>query len=230
MAASVDVVIAGESVQLLGGRALYRPLKSQLLIADLHLGKGDVFRRAGIALPRGGTSHDLARLGALIEASGARSVLVLGDVLHGPANDTHWRHSYEDWRARHAGVEIGALLGNHDRALTRAGLAITLHGTGVDDGPFALRHDCDPVPGLHVICGHLHPVVSLPGILRKRWPVFWLRRDITVLPAFSAFTGGFVIDVGEGERAGVCVEDGIAMIAGPDAGHAPPRRFRSRRA
>lgn len=224
MVASVDVVIAGESMRLFGGRALYWPSRSQLLIADLHLGKGDVFRRAGMALPRGGTSHDLARLGALIEASGARSVLILGDVLHGPANDTHWRESYERWREQHAGIEIGALIGNHDRALTNAGLAITLHGTGIDDGPFALRHDCDEVPGLHVLCGHLHPVVSLPGILRKRWPVFWLRRDVTVLPAFSAFTGGYVVDVVEGERAAVCVEEGITMITGPVAGTARSRR------
>ena len=177
-----------------------------------------------MALPRGGTSHDLARLGTLIEETAARTVLVLGDVLHGPANDTHWRESYEGWRAQHAGVEIGALIGNHDRALPGSGLAITLHGSAIDDGPFALRHDCDAVPGLHVVCGHLHPVVSLPGILRKRWPVFWLRRDVTVLPAFSAFTGGYLIDVGQGERAGVCVEDGVTMIAGPDAATARSRR------
>lgn len=212
MGADVDVVIAGEPVRLLGGRALYRPVRSQLLLADLHLGKGDVFRRAGMALPRGGTSHDLARLSVLIESTGAQSVLVLGDVLHGPANDTDWRRSYEDWRMRHRDVEIGGLIGNHDRALVNAGLDITLHGKAVDDGPFALRHDCDRVAGLHVLCGHLHPVVSLPGILRKRWPVFWLARGMTVLPAFSAFTGGFVISPEPGDRLGVCVDDGVAMI------------------
>lgn len=225
MGDSVEVVIAGETVRLLGGRALHRPARSQLLIADLHLGKGDVFRRAGMALPRGGTSHDLARLSGLIEETCAREVLVLGDVLHGPAHDTHWRRSYEDWRMRHRDVDVGALIGNHDRALVKAGLDITLHGRAVDDGPFALRHDDDVVPGLHVLCGHLHPVVSLPGILRKRWPVFWLRADMTVLPAFSAFTGGYLVEVGEGERAGVCVDDGVAMIAGRDAAPTDTRRW-----
>lgn len=214
MAADTVVEIAGETLWLLGGRAVYRPVRGQLLIADLHLGKGDVFRRAGLALPRGGTSHDLACLSRLVEATDAREVLVLGDVLHGPANDTTWRRDFDGWRALHAHVEVGALLGNHDRALPRANLGITLHGPGIDDGPFALRHDCDPVPGLHVLCGHLHPVVSLPGIARRRWPVFWMRRDVTVLPAFSAFTGGFRVDPGQGERVGVVVDDGVVLMDG----------------
>ncbi|MEE7560223.1 phosphoesterase, partial [Xanthomonas sp. Kuri4-2] len=57
MEASVRQVLAGETVELLGDRALYRPARRALLIADLHLGKADVFRRAGIGLPAGGTGH-----------------------------------------------------------------------------------------------------------------------------------------------------------------------------
>jgi hypothetical protein len=49
-------------VVLVGARALYWPARRALLIADLHLGKADVFRRAGIALPSGGTGEDLQRL------------------------------------------------------------------------------------------------------------------------------------------------------------------------
>ena len=47
----------GERLQLHADRALYWPARGRLLIADLHLGKGDVFRRAGIAVPRGGTAR-----------------------------------------------------------------------------------------------------------------------------------------------------------------------------
>ncbi|HXH01105.1 MAG TPA: hypothetical protein VNI56_02790, partial [Xanthomonadaceae bacterium] len=59
------VDIAGERFELLGERALHWPRRQRLLIADLHLGKADLFRRAGIGLPRGGTSRDLQRLSAL---------------------------------------------------------------------------------------------------------------------------------------------------------------------
>ena len=55
MADELLLLRAGESLVLLGERALYWPTRQALLIADLHLGKADVFRRAGIALPSGGT-------------------------------------------------------------------------------------------------------------------------------------------------------------------------------
>ena len=61
MAAELHVALAGEPVVLHADRALYWPRGGSLLIADLHLGKGDAFRRAGVAVPSGGTRDDLAR-------------------------------------------------------------------------------------------------------------------------------------------------------------------------
>ena len=81
---AVDLLIASEPMRLLADRALYWPARRRLLIADLHLGKGDILRAAGIAVPSGGTSHDLARLGVLLRATGASQLWVLGDFLHGP--------------------------------------------------------------------------------------------------------------------------------------------------
>jgi DNA ligase-associated metallophosphoesterase len=214
MADSIDVVLADEPVRLYAGRALYWPRHRRLLIADLHLGKADVFRRAGIGLPRGGTSHDLQRLGALIDASDARELWVLGDVLHGPALDAAWRESWFGWREARPGMSVGALVGNHDRALAGAALDIELLGDALDDAPFALRHEPSFHPSFHVLCGHLHPCLSLPGLGTRRWPAFWLREGQTVLPAFSAFTGGVAVEPGAGESVAVCVEDTVTLIAG----------------
>lgn len=213
MAASLPLEVAGERVELFAERALYWPRRRRLLIADLHLGKADVFRLAGIGLPRGGTAHDLARITALFEMSGAHELWILGDVLHGAVVDTAWRATWDAWRERMAGRRIAALAGNHDRALVAAGLDIDLLGDAVDDPPFALRHE----PGehaLHVIGGHIHPCVALPGLGTRRWPAFWLRPRATVLPAFSAFTGGVGVLPGPGERVAVCVEGAITLIRG----------------
>lgn len=203
--------LAGEAMALHGARALVWPARQRVLIADLHLGKGDVFRRGGIALPRGGTAQDLDQLSTVLADTGARALWVLGDVLHGALTDTAWRGDWEAWRHRHAALDIVVLAGNHDRALEKAGLALTLAGTHFDEGPFRFCHDpADAAPGLHTICGHLHPVAQLPGVPR-RWPVFWLQSTLSVLPAFSAFTGGQIVPASPHAQRVACVE-GTALL------------------
>ena len=208
----VELRIAGEVVVLLADRALFWPARNRLLIADLHLGKADTFRRAGIGLPRGGTTQDLERLSLLIDQTGAAALWVLGDMLHGPVHDTAWRQTWRDWRSRRPWLEVAVLAGNHDRALADASLDIRLLGERCDEAPFALRHHPEPVTNLHTLCGHLHPRLVLPGWPGKRWPVFWLRENVTVLPAFSAFTGGVLVNPSAGESVAVCAEQGIVLV------------------
>lgn len=216
MAVELELEIAGEPMRALGDRALYWPARRRLLIADLHLGKGDVFRRAGIALPSGGTWHDLARLAALLERTGAHELWILGDVLHGPAPQSSWRRAVDQWRQRHHHVRMAALTGNHDRALAAAtDLGLELLPDSVADGPFLLRHHPEPDAGRHVLCGHLHPVFKAPGTSR-RFAAFLLREGITVLPAFSQFTAGIEPDLEPGERLIACVE-GEAIALPPAA-------------
>lgn len=224
MAEELALLLAGEPVRLLADRALYWPARRRLLIADLHLGKADTFRAAGIALPRGGTALDLARLARLLERTGATSLWVLGDLLHGRIDLGSWRDAWNAFRAAHGGLEIAVVDGNHDRALHRAGLGIALPGDAVHDGPFELRHAPARAARAHVLCGHLHPVLKLPG--QPRTPAFWLQRDCTVLPAFSAFTGGHPLRLLRGEGAVLCNGEALVAVAtdlNPSAG-APPGR------
>ncbi|MEG2804942.1 ligase-associated DNA damage response endonuclease PdeM [Stenotrophomonas sp.] len=216
MAPELTMHIAGEPVQLLGARALYWPAQRALLIADLHLGKADVFRRAGIGLPSGGTGDDLQRLSALLGQQPVDTLYILGDVLHGAAHRAAWYRQWQGWREQHANVRIGALAGNHDRALPKADLGIELLGERLALGPFLLRHDPQPHPTLHVLCGHIHPLAHLPG-MQRRWPAFWLRQGLSVLPAWSRFTAGIAPVLGRGEQLVACVED-HAIALPPRAG------------
>ncbi len=187
----LELAIAGEALQALADRALFWPARGRLLVADLHLGKGNLLRAAGIPVPSGGTGQDLARLSALLRDTGARSLWILGDFLHGsrhPGVDAAWR----GLREAHPGVEVAVLAGNHDRALVPTAYGLVALPDDVRDGPFLFRHAPLPWPepgGGHVVCGHLHPVVRVPG-LPGRHPAFRLDPGQTVLPAFSAFTGG----------------------------------------
>jgi len=212
MATEFKLVIAGETLCLLGDLAVYWPSRNRLMVADLHLGKADTFRRSGIGLPSGGTSHDLERLSYLLQKTAAAELWILGDMLHGPApHDAGWRESWNAWRNQHAQVRIVAVAGNHDRALINAGLEIELAGASVEDGAFVLRHEPVQHPRLHVLCGHIHPLAVLPGI-RRRWPAFWLRDGLTVLPAFSYFTAGVAPGLAAGDRLAACVEGDLVML------------------
>ena len=149
---------------------------------------------------------------------------MLGDLVHGPVPDAAWRGAWQAWRDRHAGLRVVVVAGNHDRALAgvttaSALLDVELLPAVLHDGPFVLRHDPPRGDGdggdggdSLVLCGHLHPVFALPGIPR-RWPGFWHRPGLLVLPAFSAFTGGWRVDLAPGERALLCVEGGIVPLA-----------------
>ena len=192
--AAIELMIAGERMCLLADRALYWPARRRLLIADLHLGKGNVLRAAGIPVPSGGTGHDLARLGTLLETTGAGQLWVLGDFLHGPRQprvEALWRA----FLAAHPECSCSVIAGNHDRALVPDAAGVVHLPDDVSDGPFRFRHmplDAPDPDGAHVICGHVHPVVRLPG-LPGRYPALALDPHQSILPAFSAFTGGWLL-------------------------------------
>lgn len=228
-------LLAGEPLALYGGRALHWPAADALLIADLHLGKGEVFRRAGLAVPRGGTRDDLARLSALLTATRAARLLILGDVLHGALHaEAGWRDDWQAFRAAHAALHLEAIVGNHDRALAAnaaplpvealsgaAALGLALREDGELERGLSLCHEPDrATAGRPSLCGHRHPAARVPGL--GRLPAFWWRAAARqlVLPAFSAFTGRIVPRLPAGD------------VFYPCAGHAvlPPMPAAPRRA
>ena len=191
MPAMLEREVVGELLQFHADRAIFWPARGRLLIADLHLGKGDVMRSGGIAVPTGGTGHDLARLDVLFQETGASELWVLGDFLHGRRSDAAER-AWRELLGSHPTLEASVVGGNHDRALVPEALGVALLPEDVCEGPFRFRHhprEADDGGRQHVLCGHLHPVVALPG-LPGRYPAFVLKPDETVLPAFSLFTGG----------------------------------------
>jgi DNA ligase-associated metallophosphoesterase len=203
---SLTITIAGEEVRLFAERALLHSSSGTLYVADLHWGKAATFRAAAIPLPPGNTAADLARLTGVLERSGARRLVILGDLLHARVaqRDAATREQLLRWRAQHPSLEIVLVRGNHD---TRAGdppanLGIACLDGPVADGPFVLSHaPLRPAHG-YGLSGHLHPSVRLrgPGRDSVRLPCFHLRPEGAVLPAFGSFTGGVAIEEAAGDR------------------------------
>lgn len=195
------------------------PTHRTAFVADLHLGKGTAFRRAGIAVPEGSSRHDLERLSALVTRHDLRELWVLGDLVHAAASrspelDDHMAR----WRDRHRDLALHLVPGNHDR---RSGLPPSAWGFETHPAP-AERHGLtllheppwaggpNPMERRPALAGHLHPTLRLrsgrgPG-LRAR--CFWWHAGVLVLPAFGAFTGGARIEPVPSDRL---------FAVGPDA-------------
>lgn len=199
----LEMTLAGESVRLYADRALYWIGTSALIIADLHLGKEDVFRSSGIAVPAGETQRDLQRLARLLAATQARSLWILGDFLHGPRTERA-EGLWAEFRDTHIHVQIGVIPGNHDRRLTAESLRLDVLRDEMVADPFLMRHSplAADKSSLHVLCGHIHPMLKIAGA--GRHPLFWLRPDCTVLPAFSGFTGGWRVRPSDAYGSAVC--------------------------
>ncbi|MBY6203691.1 ligase-associated DNA damage response endonuclease PdeM [Halomonas denitrificans] len=196
------VELAGNRLEMRPDRSLWWPARRTALVADVHLGKDQVFRRAGVAIPGAVLDAELAALDAVLEATGAERLVVLGDWVHAaPAADDAWPHAIARWRARHASLDLVLVAGNHDRGL--APWLDPWRMTSWADGRcldgLELLHEVRteaPPPGLS---GHVHPVVRLGRRGdRLRLPAFARKNEHLILPAFGRFTGG-----GEGlEREG----------------------------
>lgn len=190
-----------------------------LLVADVHLGKAQSFRRLGVPVPGGSGAESLAHLSGLIAALGVRELVCLGDLLHSRhAHDAAPAALLRDWRARHADLALTLVRGNHD---DRAGdpppeLGVTLVDEPWRVGPFALCHHPQPVAGAYALAGHLHPCATLGGRAhdRLRLPCFHLGAEVGVLPAFGAFTGMHPLRAGPGDRRFVIADDRVVALPG----------------
>ncbi len=211
------ISLAGTTVHLLPERALWYEPECTLFVADLHWGKAAAFRAAHVPVPMGTTSSDLARLTSAIAATGAERVVVLGDLLHARAgrHDETLR-TIAEWREQHAALRITLVRGNHDR---HAGdppreLGIECTDEPLVLGPFIGIHEPCTRAGGYVLCGHLHPCVTVRGRGRQslRLPAFVFGETRGILPAFSSFTGGGMYAMESGDRQYAIAGDEVLAL------------------
>lgn len=212
------IVVAGETLALLPEGAVHWPLRGALVAADLHWGKAAAFRAAGLPIPEGGTGADLARLDGALRRTGARRLIILGDLLHARAGRAaSVLGQVAAWRAGRPELEVALVRGNHDRG---AGDPPAEWGFACLDEPwaappFVLRHHPAEAAEGYVLAGHLHPAAQLrgPGRQRARLPCFWFGPRVGVLPAFGGFTGSATASPGPGDRVFVIAGDEVVEVS-----------------
>lgn len=208
---ALEIEFAGEVIRLLADRAIYRPRTGELLVADVHLGKGHAFRRAGRPVPKGSSASDLKRLSLLLEITGAERLTILGDLVHHTLEpDSEITRCIESWLEDHARYEPTLIPGNHDRHAKRLieSMAITCTAKACEREGVTYLHDPPASHDGPWLAGHVHPGVRFgSGADTMRAPVFWcVGQTGIVLPAFGSFTGLY--------RPRLSAEDTVYAVGG----------------
>ncbi len=185
---------AQERLVFLPEKAIWRPHGRELLIADLHLGKAELFQAHGVPLPSDGDRGTLNQLLGLCSRLQPTTLIILGDLVHGSLGLTSTLRETLIALPSLTRCKIKLVGGNHDRYCRLPGLP---QHSSYQLGKLWLSHqpertnDKDPLLN---ICGHLHPVASLSfGADHLRLPCFAydVIEERLVIPAFGELTGGY---------------------------------------
>ncbi|MFC7323968.1 metallophosphoesterase [Halorubrum rutilum] len=195
-------------------RAAYLDRHDALVVADLHVGRGEA---SAVSLPIGEREDLVDRLTALLHGFDPATVVVAGDVVHTFDRVTdRSRGTLAALRdaCEGRGADCELVAGNHDAALSGAwdgpireeyvlGAADGEGDSAVDADPDAPRtvvchgHEAPSARGDRYVIGHVHPTIEIEG---DRRPCFlrgegaYRGADLLVLPAFTRLAPGVAVN------------------------------------
>jgi metallophosphoesterase superfamily enzyme len=148
-------------------------------------------------------------------------LIIAGDLTHSSANKE--LDLFLKWRKDFSLLHIDLVKGNHDilsnNWYDEANIEISNWKLRV--GSFLFLHDLQAETeltpeeaGLYRFTGHLHPGISLKkqGRQTLRFPCFYFTENYAVLPAFSRFTGTYLVTPEKGDSVFAIAGDGIIKI------------------
>jgi len=212
----LEINLQGEALILDPDKAIYWPRRKTLLLADLHLGKAEHFRREGLPVPMAIRTKNLNRIASLLKKYNPKRVLFLGDLFHSWHN--HSWTIFCDFLKERSHISFELVIGNHDilseSDYQKAGLI--LHEEPYLQPPFILSHHPQEeiLKGYYNLFGHIHPCVYLEGLGKQymRVPCFHFGKYHGVLPAFGEFTGMAKMETVDGDRVYIAIEEIVKEV------------------
>lgn len=196
-----------DDVTLVAPGAAWLRASETAVVADLHAGTVPTLQKRGIALPDGDDSALHARIASVLAATGARRIVVAGDLVHGRGAVIRagGASALDALVLACAGREVVVVEGNHDRAVTdrlrAAGMCCVetlaigahrvAHGDGAPEDLAALRAEASAAGG-RLIVGHHHPALTLRdgAGTHRRVAAFAFAEGLVCLPALSPLARG----------------------------------------
>jgi uncharacterized protein len=212
----MNIEIRGHQLTMLPEKALVLTSEKTLLIADLHIGKINHFRRSGIPVPQKANDRNSELLIDVLNRVKPERVIFLGDLFHS--------HYNEEWEVlgqvlqHFSSCKFELVKGNHD---IMSNLQYERHKMQVYEGaltigPFVLTHEplANTSEKNYNLAGHIHPGVHLLGKGRQSLtlPCFHFGERQGILPAFGSFTGLAKIHPKKNDRIFVIAEGKVLDV------------------
>ena len=211
----MEVEILDELFGLYPQKAIFWQSERALLLSDLHLGKINHFRRAGIPVPAKANDHNLEVFIDLVHICKPERIICLGDLFHSHYN-AEWE-AFGEVVKHFSSIRFDLVMGNHDimgkYQYKRKGIAI--HDTLRIRNFLLSHHPLEVVPqGIYNFAGHIHPGITLTGKGRQALtlPCFYFGGSQGYLPAFGKFTGLARIMPKKEDRVYVIAENNVMMV------------------
>lgn len=212
----MKLTIRNQTCYLLPQKAVYWEEKKTIILADVHIGKGTVFRKSGIPIPHGIMDDDLANIRQLICYFEAEKCIIVGDLIHAQSGlSSDVKKKFSEW-LKGINCEVHLILGNHDGVLLKDlphEWPLYVHQEGLLIESFYFSHIPKRHPQCFVWSGHLHPKVVISDkydrlVLR----CFQIFADLAIIPAFGFFVGGSIVKKSAECKIYAIVDDEIIEI------------------
>lgn len=210
----VFVEIRNNSFLLLPHKALYWQEENALIIADLHIGKINHFRRSGLPVPEAANTSNYEKLISCIQVCEPQKVIFAGDLFHSAYNQA-WEELGQLLQ-HFTSIRFYLTIGNHDvmgdHQYQRFNIQVV--DTYLANNIAITHHPDTTDKKVYNLAGHIHPGFRLSGKAKQTLtlPCFYFGEDGGLLPAFGAFTGLSRIEPKDNDQIYVITDQSIVKV------------------
>ena len=210
---SIKILWEDTLLEMFPSRSLFVHKTKELLISDIHLGKGEYFQQNGIPLTNEGDKANFDKIYKLINKFSPNKLIILGDLFHSKDSISHdLKNKIKELTTCYKN-KIIFVEGNHDRGCLIDNITYLKNKKSLN-----LIYSHEPLNrkkgNILNICGHYHPQYLLKDFKDKvslRCFALDKYKNTLYLPAFGDLTGGHFCKR-EFQKWGIISENNIFEI------------------
>ncbi len=200
-------------LEMFPSRSLFVHKTKELLISDIHLGKGEFFQQNGIPLTNNGDKANIGRIYKLLNKYNPDKLIILGDLFHSKYALSHNLKNTIQELTNYYKNKIIFIEGNHDKGCLIKNI---IYKKSIKSLNLIYSHE--PLNNIQKdtlnICGHYHPKILIKDFKDKislRCFALDKYKNTLYLPAFGDLTGGHFCKK-EFQKWGIISENNIIEI------------------